>query len=145
MFACWQVEDEGEDEGEEGDEGETEEELEDMKGVQLDELAVTEAAAVTEAVAPPRKRFVIDSRQFEDDEGFHTHVRQVLTQNLGQDGHSLDALRDLLRGGFGNFAVEEQIEIHWVDFAAASAKLRGSLPRILEVVHESSNVTFSHD
>ncbi|MBK9183979.1 MAG: barstar family protein [Ignavibacteria bacterium] len=56
----------------------------------------------------------IEGINFSDLEGFYNEIDRVLTKDLDwQTGHNLDALFDLLRGGFGVHDYEEPIAIIW--------------------------------
>ncbi len=58
------------------------------------------------------KRFIIDGKQFSDLDGFYDHVGDILCPGFDW-GRNLDALNDILRGGFGAFDYGEPIEILW--------------------------------
>ena len=59
------------------------------------------------------KTFIIDGGTFSNLEEFYNEVQKVLTDNFTGFGRNLDAFNDVLRGGFGKFEYEEQIELIW--------------------------------
>ena len=58
------------------------------------------------------KRFVIDGSLFADASSFFEHAGSVFCPDFDY-GRNLDALNDILRGGFGAFDYGEQIQIEW--------------------------------
>jgi RNAse (barnase) inhibitor barstar len=58
------------------------------------------------------KRFIIDGEKFSDLDGFYDHVGDILCPGISW-GRNLNALNDILRGGFGVFEYGEPVEIHW--------------------------------
>ena len=64
-----------------------------------------------------RKRIVIDGSNCTDMESFYNEIDYVMTLDTEiETGHNLDALHDILCGGFGVHAFGEPIEILWTDF-----------------------------
>ena len=60
------------------------------------------------------KTFVLDGNKFDTLEGFYVEVERVLTKDLDwKIGRNLNALNDVLWGGFGAFEYEEPIHIIW--------------------------------
>ena len=59
------------------------------------------------------RTFIIDGSTFSNLEEFYIEVQKVLTDNFSGFGRNLDALNDVLRGGFGKFEYEEPIELIW--------------------------------
>ncbi len=61
-----------------------------------------------------KKIIILNSSNFNDLEGFYNEIDRLLTKNLSwKTGHNLDALNDLLRGGFGVYEYEEPVIIIW--------------------------------
>ncbi len=82
------------------------------------------------------KKFVLDGDRFFDMEGFYNEIDRLLTKDLDwQTGHNLNALNDLLRGGFGVHEYGEPILIKWKHFDKSKADLgQETVLRILEVM-----------
>ena len=60
------------------------------------------------------KRILIDGNTFSTKEEFYTEMERLLTRNLEwKTGCNLDALADLLRGGFGFHEYGERLEAFW--------------------------------
>ena len=71
-----------------------------------------------------KKIIIINGNNFSGLEGFYDEVDNVLTKNLGWDtGHNLNALNDLLRGGFGIHDYEEPITLIWTNSGKSKAEL----------------------
>ncbi|GBG58438.1 hypothetical protein SPFL3102_02160 [Sporomusaceae bacterium FL31] len=61
-----------------------------------------------------KKKIIIDGNRYNDIDGFYDEIDKVLTKGLPwKTGHNLDALNDLLRGGFGVHEYGEPIVIIW--------------------------------
>lgn len=62
------------------------------------------------------KEFILDGNNFSNVEDFYNEIDKLLTKDLEwKTGHNLDALNDLLRGGFGVFD-DEPIKIKWINY-----------------------------
>ena len=71
-----------------------------------------------------RKEIILEGSRFDTLEGFYKEAARVLTNKPGfTPGRSLDALADLLGGGFGVHGAGEPITLVWKD----SAKSRKDL------------------
>ena len=71
-----------------------------------------------------RRRFILNGESFSDLDGFYTEMGKLLAPEAGvYVGHNLDALADILYGGFGGHKPGEPIEIVWRN----SEKSRGDL------------------
>ena len=69
-----------------------------------------------------RREIILDGNRFDTLEGFYKEAARVLTNKPGfTPGRSLDALADLLGGGFGVHAAGEPITLIWKN-AAKSRK-----------------------
>lgn len=90
------------------------------------------------------KQITIDGNNFSDEEEFYAEIDRLLTKDLDwKTGHNLNALRDLLRGGFGVHEYGEELDITWIN----AAKSRRDLgyeetlrhwEKILETCHPSN-------
>ena len=68
----------------------------------------------------------------------------MLTNDLAwKNGHNLDALNDLLRGGFGVYEYEEAVKIIWTNFAQSRKRIDNELiDTIVEIIKEHDHVEF---
>lgn len=87
---------------------------------------------------------VIDGNNFSDLEGFYNEIDNVLTKDLDwQTGHNLNALNDLLRGGFGVYEYEEPVKIIWINFPKSRQDLGEQLTGILlEIIARHDHIDF---
>ena len=75
-------------------------------------------------------------------DAFFDEVQRVLCPNFSGFGRNWHAFRDVLRGGFGEFDLDEEIGIRIV----SKKKVEKSLPesqwkKILQYIDEAENVT----
>ncbi len=62
-----------------------------------------------------RRIIIIDGNKFSNLQEFFDEMDRLLTKDLTwQAGRNLDALNDLLRGGFGVHEYGEPLAIHWI-------------------------------
>ena len=90
------------------------------------------------------KILIINGSNILDEETFYTEIDRVFTKNLNwQTGHNLDALNDLLRGGFGVFDYYEPIDVNWKNFHLSRKSLsKEFLDHVIEIFksHEHLNL-----
>ena len=88
-----------------------------------------------------RLRFVIDGSAFDDREGFYAYMSRLLAEDPAfRCGRKLDALNDLLRGGFGAYGYGQPVEFCWTDFARSRALLGEEVcARIAEVIRDTDD------
>ena len=81
------------------------------------------------------KEIVIDGSCFNDLEGFYQEVERKFTRDLSFSvGHNLDALNDILRGGFGVHDYGEAVSIKWIHFSKSRLDLGSeTISKIMEV------------
>ncbi|MCE7039010.1 ribonuclease inhibitor [Dyadobacter sp. CY312] len=61
-----------------------------------------------------KKTIVIDGNKFDDLAGFYEEINNLFMSGIEwRLGHSLDALNDILYGGFGVFEPGEQVLVIW--------------------------------
>ena len=86
------------------------------------------------------KEFILDGNKFSDIEGFYNEIDKLLTKDLEwKTGHNLDALNDLLRGGFGVFD-DEPIKIKWINYEKSKNDLGNEMMlKIIEVILDCNN------
>ncbi len=71
-----------------------------------------------------QKRLIIEGDRINDIPSFYAEINRVLMQNEDwQIGHSLDALNDLLYGGFGELKQDEPVELVWRQLDISKAVL----------------------
>ncbi len=71
-----------------------------------------------------KQTITINGNNFSGLEIFYNEIDHVLTKDLDwQTGHNLDALNDLLRGGFGVYNYEEPILLVWKNIAKSKSDL----------------------
>ncbi len=68
------------------------------------------------------KRFVLDGDAFNGLDSFYDHAGEVLCPGFGW-GRNLDAFNDILRGGFGAFDCDEEMELVWKSAAKSKKDL----------------------
>ncbi|WP_421754837.1 barstar family protein [Croceimicrobium sp.] len=70
------------------------------------------------------KEIEIDGNHFSSLDGFYDELEVKLTQGLNwKIGRNLDALNDLLRGGFGVFDYDEKILLTWINSKKSEKEL----------------------
>jgi RNAse (barnase) inhibitor barstar len=70
------------------------------------------------------KTIVIDGGAFVNLAGFYEEMNRLFMKDTGWTlGHSLDALNDILYGGFGVFEPDEQIVVIWRNFRSSREAL----------------------
>ncbi|NWF95738.1 MAG: barstar family protein [Candidatus Thorarchaeota archaeon] len=90
------------------------------------------------------KEFVLDGSNMVSVDGFYDEVQRVLCPDFSGFGRNLDALNDILRGGFGTFEYGDQIRIRIVNVHKMRMNLEASFFRhVMEVLEESENVELS--
>jgi len=71
-----------------------------------------------------KQTIIINGDNFSDLESFYNEIDHVLTKDLNwQTGHNLDALNDLLRGGFGVYELGEPIILFWKNISKSKSDL----------------------
>lgn len=76
----------------------------------------TGAAPENTAIQDEALMLTVHGEDFSDLEGFYQAMDALLTNGETRTGHNLDALNDVLRGGFGVTRVGEPIALCWLDF-----------------------------
>ncbi len=91
------------------------------------------------------KTITIDGGRFDNLESFYDEIQRLFCPGFVGFGRNLDAVNDLLHGGFGVFAYEEPIEIVWRDTDRSRLRLdHAALFRYLRGVREAAHAS-SHD
>lgn len=71
-----------------------------------------------------KKTITINGNAFSEIEGFYREAYQLLTRGLDWvPAHNLDALNDILYGGFGAFGGSERIILEWTNFGKSLVDL----------------------
>ena len=90
-----------------------------------------------------KKKFIIDGNNFSDLDGFYDEIRRVLTDNFEGFGRNLDALDDVLEGGFGKFDEYENIILIWKNFDKSKKELKPEiLKKLVEILKYHKNIEF---
>ena len=72
------------------------------------------------------KEYILDGNNFSTMDEFYNEIQKLMTKDLGwKIGHNLDALNDILRGGFGSHYLGEAILIKWVNYGRSKDILGG--------------------
>jgi RNAse (barnase) inhibitor barstar len=91
-----------------------------------------------------KKMVVINGDHLTDLESFYVEIDRVCTNGLHwKTGHNLNALHDILRGGFGVFDYEEPIILNWTNFEK-SKKAMGDeqVGWVVEIISEHRHIEF---
>lgn len=71
-----------------------------------------------------KKTIIIQANNFSDLAGFYEEVNQLFMKGMDwKMGHSLDALNDILYGGFGVFSPGEAVIVVWDNFSKSKKDL----------------------
>lgn len=85
--------------------------------------------------ARERLTYRLDGSSFRDAAGFYRKIAELMTDGTTETGNNLDALNDILRGGFGKHRYGEPIELVWENFQDSRETLGDPLTlRILNVI-----------
>jgi len=88
-----------------------------------------------------RKKFIIEGSRIHDKESFYDEINRVFCPDFKGMGHNLDALVDVLRGGFGTFEYDEKIIVEFNDYKNAQKNLgEAYFSKIIEVFHEEEDL-----
>jgi len=85
-----------------------------------------------------KKHFELDGSKMKNLDQFYDEVEKTLTKSFKM-GRNLDALNDVLRGGFGVFDSGESIVLTWKH----SKKSKAELPkydRIIDVIRDHPHI-----
>ena len=70
------------------------------------------------------KKIIIDGNNFSNEEEFYNEIDKLLTKDVTfKTGHNLDALYDILKGGFGVHEYNEELEITWINASKSKIDL----------------------
>jgi RNAse (barnase) inhibitor barstar len=94
-----------------------------------------------------KQLIIIDGNHFDNIKSFYKEIDRVLTKGLKwETGHNLNAFNDLLRGGFGVYEYEEDVEIKWINFSRSRNKLGQEMANILvEILSKHSHIDFKKE
>ena len=87
------------------------------------------------------KEFILDGARMQSVDDFFDEVQRVLCPRFTRFGKNWDAFRDVLRGGFGEFDIDEKIGIR----ITSKKKAKKSLPesqwkKIIRYIEDAENV-----
>ena len=90
-----------------------------------------------------KKKFTLDANNFSNIGEFYTEIQKTLTDDSFNIGRNLDALVDVLRGGFVKYELGEEITIVWKNFEKSKKDFNSTpniLNSILEIFEEAETV-----
>lgn len=89
-----------------------------------------------------KKTIIINGNKFDSLSEFYDEIERKLTRNLDwRIGRNLDALRDILLGGFGVHECDEPIVLIWENGEKSKIELGKDFEKIVEVVEYQKNIT----
>ncbi len=88
----------------------------------------------------PKKQFILRGEKIQSLKTFYDEACEVLCGGWTGFGRNLDALTDILRGGFGLFDGGEEIIVIWKNFHLSS-KFEDK-KKVLEILGSAENVEF---
>ncbi|MHC4060526.1 MAG: barstar family protein [Planctomycetota bacterium] len=88
------------------------------------------------------KTIIIDGNNFRTMNQFYKEIERNLCRNFRM-GRNLDALNDVLRGGFGVFEYEEDINLIWKNSRKSRRDLGLTFETIIEIAGENENVNLT--
>lgn len=91
-----------------------------------------------------KQTIIINGDNFSDSESFYCEIDRVLTKDLDwKTGHNLNALNDLLRGGFGVYEYEEPVKIIWINYSESIKRLGFNFSdALLEIITDHQYIEF---
>jgi len=94
-----------------------------------------------------KQLIVIDGNHFDSIKSFYKEIDRLLTKGLKwETGHNLNAFNDLLRGGFGVYEYEEEVEVKWVNFSRSRNTLGQEMTDILlEIISKHPHIDFKKE
>lgn len=96
-----------------------------------------------------KKEFIIDGNNFSNEKEFYDEIYKKFTRNLDlSTGHNLNAINDILRGGFEVYEYEEPVKIVWKNFEKSQKELdsikisndRTLLSAIMEIFKDHKHI-----
>lgn len=90
------------------------------------------------------KEYTINGAEFNTIETFYTGIQELFTAGLDWEfGRNLDALADILVGGFGMHEVDEPIKVTWINMEQSRAVLsKKFFDALVDTFASAENVTF---
>lgn len=87
------------------------------------------------------KTIVIDGKKMQNKEDFYQEIEKNFTKNLlFKMGHNLDALEDILDGGYGVYAYHEPIIVIWENFTLSLKYLKNEMQDIIDVFQAKNHI-----
>lgn len=88
----------------------------------------------------PRREIVIDGDKFSTADGFYEEMARLLTKDVNfVPGKNLDALNDLLRGGFGVHAYGEPLTLRWLHSEKSRQELGDKMELFVRIITDSDD------
>ena len=97
----------------------------------------------------PKKQFIIDGSKFNSLNSLYDELERVLCSNFHM-GRNLNAVNDVLRGGFGKFEYEEPIDLIWKSSEKSKTDLghkkageeKTLFDELIEMIEGKSHINF---
>lgn len=87
------------------------------------------------------KKIVLNGKKMIDTNSFYQEVQEKLTRDLPfKMGNNLDALYDILEGGYGVFDYHEKIIIQWISFSFAKENIKDFIDEILIIFKQCNHI-----
>ncbi|MNK70976.1 Barstar (barnase inhibitor) [compost metagenome] len=114
-----------------------------------DEKVIIHTDNLTKDYIGERKTIILDGNNFSDTNGFYNEIDKIMTSELKWDtGHNLNALNDILYGGFGSYEYKEPLQIVWYNSAKSKTDLaelfdgKTLYQAIREIINEQKHIEF---
>ena len=89
-----------------------------------------------------KKVYIINGKNFSNMKEFYKEIQKNLTKDFKNFGNNLDALDDVLYGGFGKFAFKEKIILIWDNFEKSEKEIDSkTLNKIIRLIKEHKNIS----
>lgn len=86
------------------------------------------------------KTITIDGNEFSDLNSFYDEAQRKLCPEFAGFGKNLDALDDVLDGGFGTIEFGEPVNLVWANSEKSKRELGETFGTILEIIQEHKNI-----
>ncbi|HMI09668.1 MAG TPA: barstar family protein [Candidatus Saccharimonadales bacterium] len=85
----------------------------------------------------------IDGNSFQDINGFYDEIHKKLCPDLEGFGRNLDALNDVLRGGFGVHEYGKPLELIWKNSQKSKTELGDTYSVIMDIIRSHDHISLS--
>jgi RNAse (barnase) inhibitor barstar len=88
------------------------------------------------------KAITIDGNNFRNLNEFYAEIEKNLCTDFKM-GRNLDAFNDVLRGGFGVFEYEENIDLTWKNSEKSRKDLGSMFETLIQIIKQNKNVNLT--